>query len=151
MLFPTICAGGDQGIGFEFGTAGRQDTDAPYKSAHSGTYPIDPVSKHSLAWEENGTTRFAFHVDHPGIRPRLIYRGVRSEILEVAQAAMVSAMSEGITAENLKTALRETVMPYAIRRMGERLAEQAPGVKESNPFVGKNKSATTQSTSKTLG
>ena len=119
----------------EFGTAGRQDADAPYRSAHSGTYPIDPVTKHSLAWEEGGTTRFAFHVDHPGIRPRMIYRAVRSEILDVAEAALASAMEDGgINTDALRVAIRDVTMPFAIQKMGERLATEAPGVKEQNPF-----------------
>src|SRR5438045_2586638 len=51
----------------EFGTAGKQDASAPYRTVHADTYPIDPVKKPFLSWpdaSEPGGYRFAFHVDH---------------------------------------------------------------------------------------
>src|SRR5258708_34885785 len=87
----------------EFGTAGRQDADAPFKSAHSDTYSIDPVNAKMLAIPDakspNGPDgiRFTFHVDHPGIRPRLIYRGVRQDILAFAKQAILGSLADGIS------------------------------------------------------
>lgn len=125
----------------EFGTAGRQDADAPFKTEHAGTYPIDPVKGKMLripdAAHPNSPdgSRFLFHVDHPGIRPRLIYRGVRNEILEYAKMVIAGSLREGVNIASLSRALRDEVMPYALKRMGKRLEEQAPGVKEQNPFT----------------
>ena len=126
----------------EFGTAGRQDSEAPFKSEHSGTYPIDPVNAKMLRIP-NAThpsasdgSRFLFHVDHPGIRPRLIYRGVRDEIISYAKKVIGGCLQEGVQVASLDLALRNESMPFALTRMGERLAEQAPGVTErgNNPF-----------------
>lgn len=126
----------------EFGTAGRQDSEAPFKSAHSGTYPIDPVNGKMLRIPDahipnsSDGSRFTFHVDHPGIRPRLIYRGVRAEILDYAQLAMSGCLKDGITVASLRQTLATDIMPYARDMMGKRLEEQAPGVKtrDNNPF-----------------
>lgn len=126
----------------EFGTAGRQDADAPFKSEHSGTYPIDPVTGKFLRIPDARVpnapdgSRFTVHVDHPGIRPRLIYRGVRAEILEYAKSSMATSFHGGVNVESLNVALSLDIMPYALQRMGARLEEQAPGVKTSdnNPF-----------------
>jgi hypothetical protein len=65
----------------EFGTAGRQDAEAPVKSAHFGSYEIKPNDAHK-AVKIGG--RFAFKVEHPGIRPPLIYGGIRRELFELA-------------------------------------------------------------------
>jgi hypothetical protein len=127
----------------EFGTAGRQDADAPFKTAHSGTYPIDPVHAGALSWgdathpNDGNGGRFQMHVDHPGIRPRLIYRGVRDDILFFARSVLSKSLSMGIEVASLKSALRTVVMPYAVAQMGKRLDEQAPGVKArgNNPFT----------------
>jgi len=144
----TICVGGDHGTGFEFGTAGRQDASAPFKSDHSGTYNIDPVNKHSLAWQEGGVTRFEFHVDHPGIRPRLIYRSVREQILDNAYTAVADAMEEsGVSVPALDAVLKDVIMPNARELMGTQLEAAAPGVKQQNPFS----SSSTKSTGKNLG
>lgn len=126
----------------EFGTAGRQDADAPFKTEHTGTYPIDPIHGKGLVFENARVpnmpdgSRFTVHVDHPGIRPRLIYRGVRSEILEYAKASMATSLAGGVNLESLNVALQLDIMPYALARMGARLEEQAPGVKTrgNNPF-----------------
>jgi len=65
----------------------------------------------------------------------MIYRAVRSEILDVAEAALASAMEDGgINTDALRVAIRDVTMPFAIQKMGERLATEAPGVKEQNPF-----------------
>ena len=151
-LSQTICVGGDHCYWLEFGTAGKQDATAPYRTEHEGTYNIDPVKAHALAWEEGGVTRFAFHVNHPGIRPHLIYRGVRSEILNYAIMTLGSALeTDGVTVNAMETALREDIMPFAVRRMGEQLDAQAPGVKEQNPFSGKGASSKTSSAGQNLG
>jgi hypothetical protein len=127
----------------EFGTAGRQDGDAPIKTEHSGTYPIDPINGKMLlipdakSPNEPGGGRFTFHVDHPGIRPRLIYRGVRTEIIEYAKAAIAGGLRQyGINVAALRLTLANDILPYARDMMGKRLEEQAPGVKtsENNPF-----------------
>ena len=126
----------------EFGTAGRQDADAPYKSEHSGTYPIDPVNGKMLRIPDAQSpsapdgSRFTFHVDHPGIRPRLIYRGVREEILNYAKQVIAGSLQQGISAASLDVALKDVIMPFALVKMGDRLEDQAPGVKTSgnNPF-----------------
>lgn len=81
------------------------------------------------------------HVDHPGIRPRLIYRGVRDDILEHAQAFIATAFNSGITVAALEVALRDETMPYAVQRMGERLDQQAPGVKDESGREGPSRSA----------
>jgi hypothetical protein len=126
----------------EFGTAGRQDADAPHKTTHSGTYPIDPVNAKMLRIPDardpssSDGARFLFHVDHPGIRPRLIYRGVRAEILDFAKQVIAGSLAGGVRVASFEFVLRDQIMPFALKRMGERLEEQAPGVKErgNNPF-----------------
>jgi len=120
----------------EFGTAGRQDADAPYKTSHSGTYSIDPVNAKALHFEVGGKSRFAVHVDHPGIRPRLIYRSVRTEILDFAKITIAGSLKDGVCISSLRTALAGIIMPYALKRMGDNLEAAAPGVKTSNnnPF-----------------
>jgi hypothetical protein len=135
----------------EFGTAGKQDASAPYKSEHSGTYDIDPVDKHSLAWTEGGVTRFAFHVDHPGIRPHLIYRSVREQILDNSYAFVAEAMEQsGISVAALDRVLRERVMPNARALMGTQLEMQAPGVKQQNPFSKSHSKSTGQNLGKAI-
>lgn len=126
----------------EFGTAGRQDSEAPYKTEHSGTYPIDPINGTMLRIPDAKVpnapdgSRFTFHVDHPGIRPRLIYRGVRADILAYARDVIVGSLKDGINIASLRVALASEIMPFARDAMGARLEEQAPGVKTSdnNPF-----------------
>lgn len=123
----------------EFGTAGRQDADAPYRTEHGGTYAIDPINGKALKFvDSSGKNRFAFHVDHPGIRPRLIYRGVRSDILAYAKESIMASFQNGISPEMLRVALSLDILPYALEKMAARLEEQAPGVKErgNNPFGG---------------
>lgn len=126
----------------EFGTAGRQDADAPFKTSHSGTYPIDPKEAGSLSWgnathpNDGSGGRFQMHVDHPGIRPRLIYRGVRDDIMFFARSVLAQSLSKGVKTASLSAALRYLIMPYAVAQMGKRLDAQAPGVKAAgnNPF-----------------
>jgi len=76
------------------------------------------------------------HVDHPGIRPRLIYRGVRDEIISFAYDVVSACLEESLSVASLRAGLVEEIMPYAIHRMGEQLNLQAPGVKETTPFQG---------------
>lgn len=127
----------------EFGTAGRQDSAAPVKTAHPGTYPIDPVNAEALYFPDAhapnspGGGRFAFHIDHPGIRPRLIYRGVRDDILLAAARGIGRGfIQEGVRLATLRTVLRDDVMPYAIEKMGEALDLAAPGVREDGRLDG---------------
>lgn len=140
--------GGNHRYWLEFGTAGRQDPTPPtpiegVKSTmqtphtdHAGTYPIDPVNAKALRFETEGGIRFAMHVDHPGIRPRLIYRSVRGEIISFAMDVVAACLEENISVASLRAGLVEEIMPYAIHRMGEQLNLQAPGVKEVTPFQG---------------
>jgi len=94
------------------------------------------VNAHALHFEVGGQSRFAFHVDHPGIRPRLIYRSARTEILDFAKLTIAGSLKDGVNIASLRTALASVIMPYALMRMGENLEAAAPGVKTSNnnPF-----------------
>jgi hypothetical protein len=121
----------------EFGTAGRQDAEAPVKSAHSGSYEIKPKDAHK-ALKIGG--RFAFKVDHPGIRPRLIYRGIRRELFEfigsvnLARALVTGRTEDGLT---LDEAMHE-VMLLAVNAMGARLDEAAPGTRADGRLDGRS-------------
>jgi hypothetical protein len=121
----------------EFGTAGRQDADAPIKSAHSGSYEIKPTDGHKALRIGN---RFAFKVEHPGIRPRLIYRGIRRELFEfigtvnLAHALITGQTEDGLT---LNEAMHE-VMLYAVHAMGAQLDAAAPGTREGGRLGGRS-------------
>lgn len=123
----------------EWGSAGRQDAGAPYQTEHAGTYPIDPVNKHVLRFPDAsapGGMRFAFHVDHPGIRPRLIYRGSRAEILEYMSAALsLHFLDTGFRLGSLRAALMDTE-EFAIDKMGAALDAAAPNTRADGRIDG---------------
>jgi hypothetical protein len=118
----------------EFGSGGRQDPSAPYKSqwAPGETYPIDPRNGTALHWKDASGEHFAFHVDHPGIRPRLVYRGVRDEILAKASFYIASALArDGMRLSSIRTALLDDVMPAAVELMAEAFDTATPELKGS--------------------
>lgn len=118
----------------EFGSAGRQDSSAPYKTQWSAgsKYPIDPVNGKALHWSDDSGEHFAFHVEHPGIRPRLVYRGVRDEILEHACAALGTFLvTEGMRLSSVREALMDDAMPFAVELMAEAFDTATPELKGS--------------------
>lgn len=122
----------------EFGTAGRQDGDAPVKSEHGGSYEIKPKPGHKALHTAGG--RFNFKIDFPGIRPRLIYRGIRGELFEyIASLNLTGALIGGETALGLS--LPETmnaVMAYAVTAMADRMESEAPGTREGGRLDGRS-------------
>lgn len=119
----------------EFGTAGRQDSSAPYKTAIApgGTYPIEPVNgPQSLHWTDGSGEHFAFHVDHPGIRPRLVYRGVRDDILS-ATAFFIGQgfLNSGVRLSSLRQSMLAEAMPYAIEEMAQAFDSASPALSGS--------------------
>lgn len=118
----------------EFGTGGRQDPSAPYRTeiGEGRTYPIDPINGKALHWEDNGEQHFAFHVNHPGIRPRLIYRGVRDDILNYAGLSLGNFLvNEGMRLSSVADSLETDVMPYAVQAMGDAFENATPSLKGS--------------------
>jgi hypothetical protein len=122
----------------EFGTAGRQDSDAPVKSEHGGSYEIKPKPSHKALHTAGG--RFNFKIEHPGVRPRLIYRGIRGEFFEyIASLNLAAALIGGETALGLS--LPETmnaVMAYAVAAMADRMETEAPGTREGGRLDGRS-------------
>jgi hypothetical protein len=118
----------------EFGSAGRQDGGAPYKSQWSPgqTYPIEPRNAKALHWEDDDGHHFAIHVDHPGIRPRLVYRGARDEILEKAAIYLAQSLANGIRMSSIRAAMLDNVMPAAVELMAEGFDAASP---ELSPVV----------------
>jgi hypothetical protein len=115
----------------EFGTGGRQDPSAPYSSevGEGRTYPIDPINGKALHWKDDGADHFAFHVNHPGIRPRLIYRGVRDDILAYAGQSIGNFLvNEGIRLSSVSDALANDILPYAIEAMGDAFESATPSL-----------------------
>ena len=115
----------------EFGSGGRQDSSAPYRSnvGEGRTYPIDPINGKALHWKEDGADHFAFHVNHPGIRPRLVYRGVRDDILAYAGQSIGNFLvSEGIRLSSVSDALANDAMPYAVAAMGQAFESATPEI-----------------------
>lgn len=118
----------------EFGSGGRQDPSAPYLSevGEGRTYPIDPINGKALRWEEEGEQTFAFHVNHPGIRPRLIYRGVRDDILNYAGLSLGNFLvNEGMRLSSVSDALENDIMPFAVTAMGDAFESATPSLKGS--------------------
>jgi hypothetical protein len=118
----------------EFGSAGRQDSSAPYKSqwGPGQKYPIDPINGKALHWKDDSGDHFAFHVNHPGIRPRLVYRGVRDEIIEHAGMSIGAYLvSEGMRLSSIQTAMTDEAMPFAVELIAEAFDTATPEVKGS--------------------
>jgi hypothetical protein len=118
----------------EFGSAGRQDSSAPYKSQWGAgeTYPIDPRNGKALHWSDATGEHFAFHVEHPGIRPRLVYRGVREEIIAHAGESLGDFLvSEGMRLSSLRDAMLDEAMPFAVELMAEAFDTATPELKGS--------------------
>ncbi len=92
-----------------------------------------------LAWPdptEPTGTRFQLHVDHPGIRPRLIYRGIRKSFMQYAANVLGTTMektfltdAEMDAIQELRNAMQERIMPAAVSLMGVALKDAAPGVR----------------------
>ncbi len=128
----------------EFGTAGRQDAAAPFKTSHSGTYAIDPLNGRYLripdAHVPNNPdgSRFTLHVDHPGIKPRLIYRGVRESVLARAVEGVGEAFSTTgqVRVAAIEQAMQENIMPFAVEAMGAALDRAAPGTRVDGKLTG---------------
>ena len=118
----------------EFGSAGRQDPSAPYRSQWGAgqTYPIDPVNGKALHWKDESGDHFAFHVNHPGIRPRLVYRGARDEIIEHAGTALGNYLAtEGMRLSSVESAMLDDAMPFAVELMAEAFDTATPELKGS--------------------
>jgi hypothetical protein len=66
------------------------------------------------------------------IRPRLVYRGVRDDILAYAGASLGTFLvSEGIRLSSVSDALENDIMPYAVDEMGEAFKSATPELKGS--------------------
>lgn len=118
----------------EFGSAGRQDGGAPFKSqwGQGQTYPIDPVNGKALHWvDDGGKEHFAFHVNHPGIRPRLVYRGARDEIITKALDYLGDALALKMRMSSVDTAMLDNAMPAAVELMAEGFDMATPELKGS--------------------
>lgn len=118
----------------EFGSAGRQDPSAPYKSQWSAgqKYPIDPVNGVALHWKDDQGEHFAFHVNHPGIRPRLIYRGVRDEVLRKAGFYIGrSLIADGMRLSSVRAGMADGAMPAAVELMAEAFDLATPEISGS--------------------
>jgi hypothetical protein len=122
----------------EFGTAGRQDADAPAKSEHGGSYEIKPKPDHKALHTAGG--RFNFRIEHPGVRPRLIYRGIRGELFEfISSLNLTRALIGGETALGLSLSETMTaVMAYAVNAMADRMETEAPGTREGGRLDGRS-------------
>jgi hypothetical protein len=121
----------------EFGSAGRQDAEAPIRSEHGGSYEIKPKPDHKALHTAGG--RFNFRIEHPGVRPRLIYRGIRRELFEfIGTVNLAHALVTGQTEDglSLNEAMHE-VMLFAVHAMGARLDAAAPGTREEGRLGGR--------------
>jgi hypothetical protein len=109
----------------EFGTAGRQDANAPVRTTHSGTYPIDPVDALILSWPgDDGHRVFKAHVDHPGIIPRRFVQKVLPSIRDMVRHAVGSTLiSNEITPDYVQFAV-EKAAESAVAMMTESLAQE---------------------------
>jgi hypothetical protein len=124
----------------QWGTAGRQDPNAPAKTSHAGSYSIDPVQALVLRWPSAvaGGFVYSMHVDHPGIRPRLFVTKVMNEIWTKARKDFLS-VHDGTLAEIEDTLMNET-MPFAVEQVVASLASEASGVRADGRLDGQSAS-----------
>jgi hypothetical protein len=125
----------------EFGTAGRTDPSAPLPHA-ANTYPIEPThgGAYPLAFPEpawpggpgagaNGYYYFG-HVNHPGIRARMVVRGSLGDISTMMVQDLAKAFAEkGFRYRWMQSAIRGT-MNNGIRRIAEGYESAAPGSRD---------------------
>lgn len=121
----------------EFGTALRGED-----PTRQHTYPIDPVNKKALHWTNpGGDSHFAFHVDHPGIRPHLIVRNVLESIREAAGLTLSEIIpNSGFSVAAIREGLLSNIMPNAKSQIVESMALKAPGVRSDGKLEGRSAS-----------
>jgi hypothetical protein len=92
-------------------------------------YEIKSKDKHPMHFEGRGGEEvFAEKVNFPGIRPRLIYRGIRDEwMADVQNLPFIEALVLYDYEEADIAAMTEEVVADAKERMAKRLEQEAPG------------------------
>jgi hypothetical protein len=101
-------------------------------------YTIKPKDKKAMRFEGNGGEEvFASSVHFPGIRPRLIYRGIRDEwMAKVMELPFVEGLAVHGYEETEIAAMTEGAVGGAKELMAKRLEQAAPGSHEDGKLKG---------------
>lgn len=126
------------GTGFEFGTAGRQSPDAPYRSSYGGTYPIDPVNADALSFPPSPGAEHVIraHVDHPGIRPRAFVRTAIGELSKKGLNVTQDMLDLGFRLSVLKQSIFNALDYDAKEQVAKELEAAAPNTREDGKLDG---------------
>lgn len=101
-------------------------------------YTIEPKDKKAMHFEGRGGEEvFAAKVNFPGIRPRLIYRGIRDVwMAKVMELPFVEGLALYDYDEAEIAALTRNAMEDAKELMAKRLEQEAPGSHEDGKLKG---------------
>lgn len=122
----------------EFGTAGRQSPDAPYRSSYGGTYPIDPVNADALSFPPSPGAEHVIraHVDHPGIRPRAFVRTAIGELSKKGLNVTQDMLDLGFRLSVLKQSIFNALDYDAKEQVAKELEAAAPNTREDGKLDG---------------